>query len=278
MWDGAKWAEFGTTSSWTPSLDKDSVLGADTTFTPSASSANTGAGTSHSHTMGGTSKYLGQIVTKLNMKTSTQSATVQSSVALGTLSTTSTSNGDGVVASLDTAKLVTASITPAVVGAGVTVVTGMASNPYYASVSSNADGTNTNTLTLTAITPSTDSITPATAGTAFTYATGALSSDGSGSTVAYSGTTKYLELGTQSVTVQGTVATGQLQLGASGAAVATDVSVITSTSGTYAVITALDANTGAESAHTHTYDKTSSITVGTNDLVDAVTNVTLNNS
>ena len=134
------------------------------------------------------------------------------------------------------------------------------------------------TITFTPITPTTAPITPAKAGTAFTYATGALSSNGSGSAVAYSGTTKYLELGAQSVTVRGTVATGQLQLGASGAAVATDVSVITSTSGTYAVITALNANTGSESAHTHTYDKTSSITVGANDLVDAVTNVTLNNT
>ena len=286
VWDGSKWAEFGDLSEM--SLQTSSASFVNDVSTSSASfltsvsgsptneSANTGAGTSHSHTMSGTTKHLYINAAREKLVTATQSANVLSSVAKGTLSTTSTSNGDGVVASLDTAKLVTASVTPAAVGTGVTVVTGMASNPYYASVAANADGTNTNTLTLTSITPSTASITPAVAGTAFTYATGALSSDGSGSTVAYSGTTKYLELGAQSVTVEGTVATGALSNTGSGSSVVYSAVVAFSTASTVVtvdVLASLSANTGVESAHTHTYSKTSQISLTTSDAT-AITGVT----
>lgn len=144
-----------------------------------------------------------------------------------------------------TNKMVTANVTPAAVGTAVSaayfaggspylVATTSTNNTRYLSrglqtVSSNSDGTNTNTLNLLSVVcngvtdtdsadnPALDSdyqllrnpgvqqvkynnITPAVAGTQITYATGALATNGSGSAVATGGTTSYLYLNTSSQT------------------------------------------------------------------------------
>ena len=129
-------------------------------------------------------------------------ATVASTVVTGLATSNATDTGRiaYVAGVTSTNKLVTLQATPAAVSASMTVVTGLASSAFYASISSNADGTNTNTLMLDAITISSTSITPATTGSTITYATGALAANGSGSAVATGGTTSYLYTNTSSQT------------------------------------------------------------------------------
>ena len=57
VWDGSKWAEFGDLSDLSLSTTTDNFLKT-VSGTPTNQTVNTGAGSSHSHTMGGTTKYL----------------------------------------------------------------------------------------------------------------------------------------------------------------------------------------------------------------------------
>ena len=239
-----------------------------------------------------------------------------------------------VATAASTAKLVTSAVTPAAVGTAVNVVTGLGSSAFYASVSSNSDGTNTYTLMLDAITVNSTNITPATAGTQITFATGALSTTGSGSTVAYgvatasqttniptavsfgtvvingtpsyihtsnivpasastvtfatgavaingsgatvaySGTKKYLALTSQSIKLAGTVVASS-SLGTSFMITSAYLNAYSETSdGRISYIQSLDSTTGVESSHTHTYSIASAISLTTSSA-SALTSVTL---
>ena len=193
-------------------------------------------------------------------------------------------------------------------------------NPIYAEITSNNDGTNTNTLQLFTTRPQTTSVISQSA----TFATGQLSSNGSGSAVAVQGVTSYLSLDTfpqvpniptvvsfGTITIEGTssyihtsnitpaiangtivglntsttktLATGQLSSDGSGATVMygleiSNVSALTSATSITFPVFALSKNetsgiayingtkdatvyTASESAHTHSYSKTTSISI-----------------
>lgn len=111
VWDGAKWAEFGDLSDLSLSTTTGNFV-TGVTATPTNTATNTGAGTAHSHTMGGTTKYIGLAGNTIGLYKGSQSASIVETVATGTLSTTSgAGKGDGVVASLTTQKLVTDTVT-----------------------------------------------------------------------------------------------------------------------------------------------------------------------
>lgn len=57
VWDGSKWAEFGDLSDLSLNTTTDTFLKT-VSATPTNQTVNTSAGSSHSHTMGGTTKYL----------------------------------------------------------------------------------------------------------------------------------------------------------------------------------------------------------------------------
>lgn len=299
VWDGSKWAEFGDLSDLSLSTTTDTFLKT-VSATPTNQTVNTSAGSSHSHTMGGTTKYLevsadnsqklvtaevtewtaasaknvasaGTAVAVFNSIDSTATggikiitdvsgggqagevttpgvaAVLASTVATGLSTSNATATGRiaytaGVTA---TNKMVTANVTPAAVGTALSAAYFAGGSPYLVAttstnntrflsrglqtVSSNSDGTNTNTLNLLSVvcngvtdTDSADNpaldgdyqllrnpgvqqvkynnITPAVAGTAITYATGTLSTTGSGSAVATGGTTSYLYLNTTTQT------------------------------------------------------------------------------
>ena len=202
----------------------------------------------------------------------------------------------------------TASITPAIAGttaityatgsvgatgSGSAVATGGTTSYLYATSSTQTTNTPTVVSFGTVVingTPSyihTSNIVPAVAnGTivglntsaAKTFATGSTATNGSGSTVAIGGTTKYMNLDTQNITIATTVATGQINISGSGAYLMSGVSIsLGSVQGadTYGpIVTAIPATTSAESAHTHSYSKVTAISVSA-PTASAITSVSL---
>ena len=252
VWDGAKWAEFGSTYQWTPVLTKDNVLGEATTFSPSYTSTNSGSVADHTHTINGVkiANLINQAVLKAT--SSAPSVTPTTDKFLQTADITTQSQSGSVAATVVTG--IAASGTS---GNEVLSAFSAGTTPPSISAVSNSDGTNTYTITI---------------------------ADGT----APSATTSYLTTGSQSLSLQGTVATGA----GTGADALTAASVAAPTI-SLAQSTNLNPGTGevfwvrgtrgvasvestsAAGGHSHTYDKDTSITVGTNDIVAAVTNVTL---
>ena len=221
VWDGEKWVEFGDLSSLSLSTSTDTFLKT-VSATPTNQTVNTSAGSSHSHTMGGTTKYLevsadnsqklvtagvtewtadsaknvasaGTAVAVFNSINSTATggikvitdvsgggqagevttpgvaAVLASTVATGLSTSNATATGRiAYTAGLTTTnKMVTSSVTPATVGTALSaayfaggspylVATTSTNNTRYLSrglqtVSSNSDGTNTNTLNLLSV-------------------------------------------------------------------------------------------------------------------------------
>lgn len=257
VWDGAKWAEFGSTYQWTPVLTKDSVLGANTTFTPTHTSTATSTLGAHTHTIDSLNiaNLLNQGVLKVtlggNKKLSTnnldigsQSGSVETTVVTGV---SSSGSGNDVLSSFS---------------AG--------STPPVISAATNSDGVNTYTISI---------------------------ADGT----APSATTSHLTTGSQSLSLQATVGIGTISSNGTGSSVATGsleadangevyttIGLAQSTNinpGTgevfwvngakYNGVAPIEEQTSSAGDHSHDYDKTTGTTVGTNDLVDAVINVTL---
>lgn len=128
VWDGSKWVEFGDLSDLSLNPTYGNFL-ISATASPTNTAANTGAGSAHSHSVSATTQHLGLTKSGTYLEDSSQSATIQSQVAIGTLSATSgTGTGDGLIASLNTSKLATSSPYLAVAGTAVPVFNSIDSN------------------------------------------------------------------------------------------------------------------------------------------------------
>lgn len=364
VWDGSKWAEFGTTTQWTPTLTKDEVLGSGTTFSPSFTSTSTNSTGSHTHTFSGitslTTKKIAATASQGSVSLSTSSVVPSYTIATSKLVTTSITpytfeNVTASFASAGTAVSVAKTGTGVTVGtgavsstgSGATIVTGLNAGSFSAgalpglesngdsissfdipgmafgdtgsassekfvkelTASSNADGVNTYTLTVSnrymdynssaeTIDFSAGSLPSATMPTATTsklVTSSVTPAVDNGTITPYTFTSVTASKGTAGTAV--TVATGSMDAGGAGAQLVTGVTgataisavtgvtvanptvtLSTGSAGDTDVVTGYSSDTittSSDGAHSHNYDKSTSITVGSEDLVDAVTNVTL---
>lgn len=206
VWDGAKWAEFGSTYQWTPVLTKDSVLGENTAFTPSYTVTATTDALPHKHTIDSTN-----VANLMNQKV--LKATLGGNKKLSTIN-------------LDTASQTLEAI-------------------------QNSDGVNTYTLNID-IQPTVGTGTTSGSGTGSSVATGSLEADANGEV--------YTTIGLEQ-SANANPGTGEV-FWVSGAKYGSGGAELTE-------------ETSADGQHNHSYDKDTGITVGANDIVDAVINVTL---
>jgi len=111
VWQGGKWHEFGDLYEWTPTLTKDSVLGANTAFTPATTSTMTDR-TAHAHA-----------ILKNDIVQAFQVTNVHAAASAPTFTPTTTDILTGV--NSDGAYLATTTITP------VTFTSGTATNTVF---------------------------------------------------------------------------------------------------------------------------------------------------